>query len=62
MIKFSNLSIGDMFNIIIGRYVKISDNEAICVMSGIHEIGKIQSFSDDTEVLPLYCMLQEWEN
>ena len=60
MIKFSNLSIGDMFNVMIGRYLKISDTEAICVMRGIHEIGKIKPFSYDTEVIPLYCMLQEW--
>jgi len=51
---FKDLQIGDMFNINSGRFVKISDSRAICVMSSIHSVGKVITFLNDTEVIVLY--------
>lgn len=51
---FCQLQIGDMFNTLSGRWVKISDTRAICVMDGVMEIGDSFKFLNDTPVIPLY--------
>lgn len=46
-ITFSDLNLGDMFNTKIARFVKVSNNEAIVVMSGVLTTGEITKFPDD---------------
>lgn len=55
-VTFGDLSIGDMFNVTPRRYVKISDHEAICVLSTSSRVplGEICMFDDDFSVIPLY--------
>lgn len=38
--RFDKLNIGAMFNTAIGRWVKISDTDAIYVMGSVQEIGE----------------------
>jgi len=53
--KFSELSIGDMFNTKPARYVKVSDTEAMVVMSGIFEVGSKHNFENyKSDVIVLY--------
>lgn len=60
MYTFGELSIGDMFNTISARWVKIDDSRAICVMSSIHKIGDIKDFNQSDEVILLWsCVLRE---
>lgn len=55
MITFKELSIGDMFNTMSGRWVKISDTEAICVMSSLFDIGSAKVFrSEWSDMVILY--------
>lgn len=65
MPTFKDLDIGDMFNTKPARYVKISETEAIVVMSGIGElgfdIGQIHTFRLDQEVIPLYSNSKKLE-
>lgn len=54
MHTFGELILGDMFNTTVGRYVKVSPTEAICVLSTMLPIGKICPIRDDMEVILLY--------
>jgi len=59
MHKFEDLIIGDMFNTMSGRWVKVDFNKAICVMSSMYRLGYIvdsEFFSNSTIVL-LYSSL-----
>jgi len=51
---FKDLEHGDMFNTKIARWVKIDDDTAIVVMSGIMVIGCTRVISGDTDVIVLY--------
>jgi hypothetical protein len=57
MIKFSNLAIGDMFNTKEARWVKVTETEAIVVMSSILTIGRIHPFSDERSIVVLYSYI-----
>lgn len=61
MFKFEDLCIGDMFNTLTARWVKISETEAICVMSATVRIGNITSFPSDFNVLVLYSAILNLE-
>lgn len=61
MFKFEDLCIGDMFNTLAARWVKISETEAICVMSATVRIGNITSFPSDFNVLVLYSAILNLE-
>lgn len=52
--RFGDLYIGDMFNTMVGRYVKTSETEAICVMSAIDKLGQICTFNDSTNIVVLW--------
>ncbi len=59
MWKFSDLLIGDMFNTLPARWVKISPTQAICVMSGAIQLGSIRTIPDETEIILLWsCLLK----
>lgn len=47
MCTFGDLCLGDMFNTLSARWVKISETEAICVMSAIVTIGYVTKFLPD---------------
>jgi hypothetical protein len=59
MYKFEDLMIGDMFNTMSGRWVKISTYNAICVMSSMWEIGHIvnSSYFENSTIILLYSSL-----
>jgi hypothetical protein len=59
MYKFEDLIIGDMFNTMSGRWVKIDVDKAICVMSSIHNIGQIvtSNFFSRSMVIVLYSSM-----
>ena len=50
--KYSDLQPGDMFNTILGRYVKQLDGSAMEVV-GLRA-GQATKFNNDTEVIPLF--------
>jgi hypothetical protein len=50
MHKFEDLIIGDMFNTMSGRWVKIFDNKAICVNSVITSTAKAVDDSPKIEL------------
>ena len=55
---FGAILIGDMFNTMTARWVKTSDTEAICVMSGMILLGEITEFKPDTQIVLLWsCIL-----
>lgn len=63
MYEFQNLTIGDMFNDKVARWVKTSLNEAICVMSAIVITGTIKKFQPDHTVVLLWsCCLKSDED
>ena len=52
---FEKLSVGDMFNTKIGRFVKFNGSQALCVMKNkSFIIGMLYLFHDDEETVPLY--------
>jgi len=59
MYKFEDLMIGDMFNTMSGRWVKVSPNEAICVMSSMYNVGQLVhwSFLENSTIILLYSSL-----
>lgn len=57
MYKFQDLCIGDLFNTKIARWVKVSANEAICVMSAVVGLGSIDYFKADEDVIVLYSAI-----
>lgn len=59
---FGELIIGDMFNTKKCRYVKISEHEAIAVLSGIVKIGKIVEFQSTDEIILLYSAINKIQN
>lgn len=54
MHTFGQLTFGDMFNTKSGRFVKLSDQRAICVLSAIHQVGALFDFEATDEVVVLY--------
>ncbi len=59
MFKFETLDIGDVFNTLSGRWSKTSENRAVCIMSGVHEVGRFFDFNSDQSVIPLYSSSRE---
>lgn len=59
MYHFSQLCIGDMFNTKPARWVKVSETEAICVLSGVFPLGTIREFTDEQSIILLWsCVLK----
>lgn len=59
--NFEQFDIGDMFNTKVARFVKVDENRAIVVMSGILEIGMFvegQMFGNN-QCIPIYTK-QRW--
>lgn len=56
-IVFGKLIIGDMFNTAVARWVKTSEDAAICVMSSLYPLGKISHFELNENVIVLYSGL-----
>jgi len=54
IITFGPLNVGDMFNTKSGRWVKQSDEDALCVMSGVHPVGWSTKFKPTDDVVVLY--------
>lgn len=52
--SFRKLNIGAMFNTAIGRWVKISDKDAIYVMGSVQEIGDKFMIPQDMYCIVLY--------
>lgn len=52
--RFDQLDWGDLFNTKTARWVKVSDTEAICVMSGVHPIGEVSVIPADFDVIVLW--------
>lgn len=61
MYTFGDLCLGDMFNTLPSRLVKISETEAICVMSTVITIGYVTEFLPDFTVLVLYSSILNLE-
>lgn len=58
MYTFGSLLVGDMFNTTPARWVKVSHDEAICVMSVVVPLGTIEKISQDHPVILLWsCVL-----
>jgi len=59
MYKFEDLMIGDMFNVVSGRWVKISQDMAICVMSCLYYPGKLaeSDFFKNCNIILLYSSI-----
>lgn len=57
MYTFGQLCIGDLFNTKAARWVKVSAEGAVCVMSTSNVIGKIVAFYGGADVTPLYSSL-----
>ena len=62
MHKFEDLIIGDMFNTMSGRWVKIFDNKAICVLSGMYKTGYIADaeFFKNSSIIVLFSSDPAW--
>lgn len=57
MHTFKDLCSGDMFNTKAARWVKISDREAICVLSLQIDIGDIWEIEQDEPIVLLYSSI-----
>lgn len=55
--KFSDLRIGDMFNTVTSRWVKVSEKEAMVVMSSMLELGYKINIPDTISIIVLYSSL-----
>ena len=51
--RFKFLKIGAIFNTIIGRWVKISDTEAVYIMGSLREIGAIEDIPYDLQTIDM---------
>lgn len=51
---FGELCVGDLFNTKAARWVKTSESEGICVMSGLVALGKVRTFDKEIEVVLLW--------
>lgn len=59
MYTFQEICVGDLFNTKAARWVKVSDTDAICVMSAVHPLGEIRSFNSDMDIVLLWsCVLR----
>lgn len=54
---FGQILIGDMFNTKVARWVKTSETHAICVMSGVFDIGIFKQFSQQESIVLLWSSL-----
>lgn len=52
--KFRDLAIGDMFNTLAARWVKIDKKRAIVVMSGVFAVGDVDTISPGRDVVVLW--------
>lgn len=54
---FGNLDRGDVFQTKAGRYVKLDDDTAMVIMTGMFDVGQIQGFTPDRNVVVLYSRI-----
>lgn len=54
-VTFGELAVGDMFNVAIGRFVKVNEGAAISVMRSAARIGAECMFHAGDSVIPLYA-------
>lgn len=52
--KFHELAIGDMFNTLEARYVKVDDEQAVCVMSGVLTVGEFYVINKSRNLVVLW--------
>lgn len=61
MYTFKQLHPGDMFNTMIGRWVKIDNQNAIYVIGALRDIGSIEAINDNLSVVVLFSpILRIW--
>lgn len=52
--KFGDLAIGDLFNTLAARWVKIDKKRAIVVMSGVFAVGDVDKIAPGRDVIVLW--------
>lgn len=57
--RFGDLNRGDVFNTVSGRWVKVSDNKAYVIMSGVHKLNDQFEFDADCDVVVLFTSTKQ---